>query len=64
MAVFELYFVLLVYIYIPNIFFIYIAMPFQSLVSPLKIPYPLLTPTAHQPNHSLFLAMAFPYTGA
>ena len=32
------------------------------LVSPLKIPYPLPTPLAHQPTH--FLALAFPYTGA
>ena len=34
------------------------------LVSPLKIPYALPPPPAHQPTHSHFLALAFPYTGA
>ena len=33
------------------------------LVSPLKTPYPLLPPSAHQPTHTGFLALAFPYTG-
>ena len=34
------------------------------LVSPPKTPYPLPPPPAHQPTHSHFLALAFPYTGA
>ena len=36
------------------------------LVSPPKTrsPYSLLTPPAHQPTHSYFLALAFPYAGA
>ena len=34
------------------------------LVSPLKMPYPLPLPSAPQPTHSLFLALAFPFTGA
>jgi hypothetical protein len=33
------------------------------LVSSLKVPYTLPT-RALQPNHSRFLALAFPYTGA
>ena len=32
------------------------------LVSPLKIPIPF-SPHAHQPTHSLFPVLAFPYTG-
>jgi hypothetical protein len=34
------------------------------LVSPLKTPYPVTSAPAHQPTHSHFLALAFPYTGA
>ena len=34
------------------------------LVSPLKTAYPLPPPPAHQPTHSSFLVLAFPYTGA
>ncbi|CRH48541.1 Uncharacterised protein [Chlamydia trachomatis] len=34
------------------------------LVSPLKMPYLLPCPPAHQPFHSGFLAWAFPYTGS
>ena len=34
------------------------------LVSPLKTPYSLPHPPAHQPTYSCFLALAFPYTGA
>lgn len=34
------------------------------LVSPLKTPYLLPCPPAHQPFHSGFLAWAFPYTGS
>jgi hypothetical protein len=34
------------------------------LVSPPKTPYPLPSPLAHQPTHSCFLALAFPYTDA
>jgi hypothetical protein len=33
------------------------------LVSPLKTPYPLPPPLAHQPTHSCSLVLAFPYTG-
>jgi hypothetical protein len=32
------------------------------LVSPSKTPYFLLRPPAHQPTHSCFLALAFPYS--
>jgi hypothetical protein len=46
-----------------DIFFIYISnvIPFPGLPSenPLLSPLPL----AHQPTHSHFLALAFPYTG-
>ena len=34
------------------------------LVSSLKIPFFLPPTPASQPTHSLFLALAFPYTGA
>jgi hypothetical protein len=34
------------------------------LVSPRKIHYPLPPPSAHQPTHSCFLVLAFPYTAA
>ena len=33
------------------------------LVSPLKIPYPLPSRPAHQPIHSLFLALHSPILG-
>ena len=33
------------------------------LVSPLKIPYPLLPPPAPQPTHSRLLALASPILG-
>jgi hypothetical protein len=33
------------------------------LVSPSRTPYPLLPAPAHQPTHTCFLALAFPYTG-
>ena len=49
-------------------YYIFSLFTFQMLsaflVSSLKIPYPLPTPPAHQPTHSCFLALAFPYTGA
>ena len=32
-------------------------------VSIQKAPYPLSSPPAHQPTHSHFLVLAFPYTG-
>jgi hypothetical protein len=31
---------------------------------PLKTPYPISPPPAHQPTHIYFLALAIPYTGA
>ena len=34
------------------------------LVFPPKIPYSLPSTPAHQPTHSCFLALAFPYTWA
>jgi hypothetical protein len=34
------------------------------LVTPQKTPYPLFPSPAHQPTHSCFLALEFPYTGA
>ena len=36
----------------------------RFLISPANTPYPLPTPPAHQPTHSCFLDLAFPYTGA
>ena len=47
-----------------DIFFMYISnvIPFSSF--PSEIPYPLSSPPAHQPTHSCFLALEFPYTGA
>ena len=34
------------------------------MVSPLKTPYPIPLLPAHQPTHSCFPVLAFPYTGA
>jgi hypothetical protein len=34
------------------------------LISPPKTPYPVPPPPAHQPIHSCFLPLAFPYTVA
>jgi F0F1-type ATP synthase membrane subunit a len=46
-----------------DIFFIYISniIPFASF--PSKTPLSLPPPPAQQPTHSLFLALAIPYTG-
>jgi hypothetical protein len=55
------------YIYILlGIFFIYISnnIPKYYLVSPPKPPYLLPLPPVHQPIHSYFPVLAFPYTGA
>jgi hypothetical protein len=41
-----------------DIFFIYISNAIP------KVPYTLLAPSAPQPTHCCFLAMAFPCTGA
>jgi hypothetical protein len=40
----------------------YMFSPF--LVSPLKTPYPISSPHAHQPTHSHFSVLAFLYSGA
>jgi hypothetical protein len=47
-----------------DIFFYYISnvIPFPGFLS--KNPYPNSPPPAHQPTHSRFLVLAFPYTGA
>jgi hypothetical protein len=47
-----------------DIFSIYISnvIPFPSF--PFENPHPLPSPPAHQPTHSCFLTLAFPYTGA
>ena len=47
-----------------GVFFIYISnvIPFTSF--PSENPLSLLPSSAHQPTHSCFLALAFPYTGA
>jgi hypothetical protein len=47
-----------------DIFFIYISNVITIPGFPLKTPYPLHLPPAHQPTHSHFLALAFPYAGA
>jgi hypothetical protein len=49
-----------------DIFFIYISnvIPFPGFPSKNHFPYPFPLTPAHQPTHSCFLALAFPYTGA
>jgi hypothetical protein len=51
-------------IFLLDIFFIYISnvIPFPGF--PSKNPHPHPPPPAHQPTHSCFLVLAFPYTGA
>ena len=53
----------LLFMFLLAIFFIYIAnvIPFPGFSS--EIPHLLPSPPAHQPTHSCFLALAFPYTG-
>jgi hypothetical protein len=47
-----------------DIYFIYISnvVPFPAF--PSENPHPLPSPPVHQPTHTCFLALAFPYTGA
>jgi hypothetical protein len=58
------YFTLFYFILLLDIFFIYISnvISFPGFPSK-KTTYPLLPPPAHQPTHSHFPALAFPYTG-
>jgi hypothetical protein len=44
----------ILFIYLSNIF------PFSSF--PSETPHPFAPPPAHQPTHSCFLAVTFPYT--
>jgi hypothetical protein len=53
-----------IFIFLLDTFFIFISNDIPFLVSPPKIPYPLLSPSASQTTHSHFLAQAFSYTGA
>jgi hypothetical protein len=50
------------FFYIFSLFTFQMLFPF--LVSPPKTPNSLSPSPVHQPTHSLFLALAFPYTGA
>jgi hypothetical protein len=52
------------FIFLFDIFFIYISnvIPFPTF--PSENPYALFPPPVHEPTHSCFLALAFPYTGA
>jgi hypothetical protein len=51
-------------IFLLDIFFIYVSnvIPFPRFLS--KKPTPLPPAPAHQPTHSQFLTLAFPYTGS
>ena len=56
------------FIFLLDIFFIYISnvirFPGFPSKNPYTLPKPLYPPPAHQPTHSCFLALAFPNTGA
>jgi hypothetical protein len=53
-----------IFLFLLDIFFIYISNAILFIGFPSENPYFLLPPPAHQPTHSQFLALAFPYTGA
>jgi hypothetical protein len=47
-----------------DIFFIYISNVIPFPCFPFEAPYPIISPPVHQPTHSAFSVLAFPYTGA
>jgi hypothetical protein len=47
-----------------DVFFNYILNVIPFPYFPSQNPHPLPTHSAHQPTHSHFLVLAFPYTGA
>jgi hypothetical protein len=51
-------------LFLLDIFFIYISNGISFPSFPCENPHPLPLPPAPQPTHSLFLALAVPYTGA
>jgi hypothetical protein len=53
----------IIFFLFPPFYWIFSLFTFQT-VSPLKPPHPLPPLPTHQPTHSCFLALAFPYTGA
>jgi hypothetical protein len=61
-ALFLLLFNIIIFYY--YIFFVHISNVISFLSFPSEIPYSLFPPPAHQPTHSRFLTLAFPYTGA
>jgi hypothetical protein len=57
----------LFFFFVPHIrYFLYLHFKcyFLFLVSPRKIPHPIPSPPAHQPTHSCFPVLTFPYTKA